>query len=72
VFFEPGLHYSALSATADASGPPDEQQLHYLAQLGFRAGNKLDLLGAIGLRHTFIGGSGARFAPELRVGIGFF
>jgi len=72
VFLEPGLHYSASNKTADASGAPDEQQLHYLAQLGYRAGEKLDLLGAAGLRQTFIGGSGARLAPELRAGIAFF
>jgi hypothetical protein len=72
LFLEPGLHYSASSQTADASGAPNEQQFHYMTQLGYRAGNKLDLLGGAGLRHTFIGGSGARFAPELQAGVAFF
>jgi hypothetical protein len=71
-FFEPGVHYAALLDTADGSGAPDEQQLHYLAQLGWRAGNQLDLLAAAGVRHTFAGGSGAAWAPEARLGIGFF
>jgi hypothetical protein len=71
-FLEPGVHYSALLDTADASGGPDEQQLHYVAQLGLRVGNKLDLLLAVGARHTLAGGSGAAFAPEGRAGIAFF
>jgi hypothetical protein len=66
------VHYSGSVRTADASGAPNEQQLHYLLQLGLRLGDKLDLLAAAGFRHTFAGGTGAAFAPELRAGIGFF
>lgn len=72
LFLEPGLHYSATNGTEAASGAPDAHQFHYMVQLGYRAGDKLDLLGGAGLRHTFSGGSGAPFAPELRAGIAFF
>jgi hypothetical protein len=71
-FLEPGLHYSASNDTDDASGAPDKQQLRYMAELGYRAGDKVDLLAGVGVRHTFIGGSGARLAPELQAGIAFF
>jgi len=71
LFLEPGLHYSAKLHTADASGAPDEHQFHYIALLGYRAGNKLDLLGGGGLQHTFAGVP-ASLAPELRAGIAFF
>jgi hypothetical protein len=72
LFFEPGVHYSGSNKTKDASGAPEEQQVHYLAQFGYRVGNKLDLLGAAGARQTVAGGSGAKAAPELRAGIAFF
>lgn len=71
LFLEPGLHYSATHETADASGAPDEHRFHYIALIGYRAGNKLDLLGGGGVRHTFVGGP-ARAVPELRAGIAFF
>ncbi len=71
-FLEPGVHYTALLATTDASGAPDQQRLLYLAELGWRVGEKLDLLVGAGARHTVIGGSPAAFSPEARVGIGFF
>jgi len=71
-FLEPGVHYSALLDTADASGAPDEQQLHYLAELGLRVGEKLDLIAGAGVRHTIVGGSGSPFHPEARAGIAFF
>jgi len=71
-FFEPGVHYSGSHETADASGSVDEQQLHYLAGLGLRLGNKLDLFAAAGVRHTVAGGSGAPVSPEVRAGIAFF
>jgi hypothetical protein len=74
-FLEPGVHYSASQVTADtadASGTLNEQHLHYLAQVGLRVGNKVDLLAAAGVRHTIAGDSGAVVAPELRAGIGFF
>jgi hypothetical protein len=71
-FLEPGVHYTALLDTADASGGPSEQRLLYLAELGWRIGDKLDLLAGGGLRHTVAGGTGATFGPEARVGIGFF
>jgi len=70
LFLEPGVHYSAWNGTADASGAPDQQQLHYLAELGYRVGNKIDLLVGAGARHTFVGSTGLR--PELRAGIAFF
>lgn len=71
LFLEPGLHYSASNGTDDASGAPDEHQFHYIALVGYRAGNKLDLLGGGGLRHTFAGAP-ASVSPELRAGIAFF
>jgi len=71
-FLEPGVHYSALQSTADASGAPDQQRLLYLAELGWRVGDKLDLLAGAGARHTVVGGSSAAFSPEARLGIGFF
>ncbi len=71
-FLEPGVHYSATHAAADASGAPDLQQLHYIAQVGLRIGNKLDLLAGGGVSHTVAGGSGAAIAPDVRVGIAFF
>jgi hypothetical protein len=71
-FLEPGVHYSALLDTADASGAPNEQQLHYLAELGLRVGEKLDVIAGAGVRHTIVGGSGSPFAPEARAGIAFF
>jgi hypothetical protein len=71
-FLEPGVHYSGSQSTSGTTGSPDEHQLHYLAQLGLRLGDKIDLLAGAGVRHTVLGGSGARVVPELRVGIGFF
>ena len=71
-FLEPGVHYTALLATGDSSSAPDQQRLTYLAELGWRAGEKLDLLVGAGARHTVIGGSASAFSPEARVGIGFF
>jgi len=68
-FFEPGVHYSSLQNTVDASGAIREHQLHYLGQVGLRVGGKLDLLVAAGARHTVTTGS---VAPELRAGIAFF
>jgi hypothetical protein len=59
-------------ATADASGAPDEQQLHYLVDLGLRVGEKLDLLVGGGVRHTIVGGDGAGIEPEALAGIAFF
>ncbi|HYQ17847.1 MAG TPA: hypothetical protein VEQ58_18870, partial [Polyangiaceae bacterium] len=72
LFLEPGVHYSATNGTADASGAPDEQRLHYLVELGYRVGNKVDLLAGAGVRHTFVSDSGAKLRPELRAGIAFF
>jgi hypothetical protein len=71
-FFEPGVHYSATHQTADASGDPDQHYLYYLAQLGLRVGNKLDLLVGGGIRHLAAGGSGTAVRPEVRAGIAFF
>jgi hypothetical protein len=71
-FFEPGLLYSATSASADASGAPDAQRFHYLAQLGFRAWSRLDLLAGVALRHTFLGAARGKLQPELQAGIAFF
>lgn len=74
LFVEPGVHYSATHDTADASGAPDRHRLHYLALLGYRAGDKLDLLGGGGLRLTIAGADPGEKAlsPELRAGIAFF
>jgi hypothetical protein len=72
LFFEPGVHYSGRYLIEDPSGAPDEHRLHYLAQLGLRVGDRVDLLGAAGLRHVVSGGSGASVAPELRAGVAFF
>jgi hypothetical protein len=71
-FLEPSVHYSATHGFVDASGAPDGQYLSYLAQLGFRVGDKLDLLAGGGVRHTVAGGTGAVIEPEARVGIAFF
>jgi len=71
-FLEPSVHYSATHGFVDASGAPDGQYMSYLAQLGFRVGDKLDLLAGGGVRHTVAGGPGAVIAPEARVGIAFF
>jgi hypothetical protein len=71
-FLEPSVHYSATHGFVDASGAPDGQRLHYLAQLGVRVSDKLDLLAGGGVRHTVSGGTGAAIAPEIRVGIAFF
>ncbi|HXK17625.1 MAG TPA: hypothetical protein VNG33_07475, partial [Polyangiaceae bacterium] len=71
-FFEPGVHYSSSQRTTDASGSVQGHQLHYLAQIGLRVGDKVDLLVAAGARHTVVGGSDTALAPELRVGIGLF
>lgn len=72
LFFEPGVHYSATNGMKDAAGAPEEHQLHYLAQLGYRVGNRVDFLGAAGIRQTLSGGTGADVVPELRAGIAFF
>jgi len=71
-FFEPGIHYSSSQRTVDAAGGLQGQQLHYLAQVGLRLGDKVDLLLAAGARQNVVGGSGATVAPELRVGLGLF
>jgi hypothetical protein len=71
-FLEPGVHYSVTQSAADASGASGEHQLHYLAQVGVRVGNKLDLLVGAGVRHTVSGGSGSAIAPDFRAGIAFF
>jgi len=71
-FLEPGLHYMALLATADASGAPDEQRVLFLVDLGWRAGNQLDLLLGGGVRQTVAGGDGATLAPEAHAGLAFF
>ncbi|MDF3065716.1 MAG: hypothetical protein K0R38_1317 [Polyangiaceae bacterium] len=72
LFFEPGVHYSGKHRTRDLSGAPDEHRLHYLAQFGYRVGNKVDFLGAAGVRNVISGGTGASIVPELRAGIAFF
>ncbi|HYJ11441.1 MAG TPA: hypothetical protein VEX18_20610 [Polyangiaceae bacterium] len=72
LFLEPGVHYSATHQTADASGNPDQHYLYYLAQLGLRVGNSLDLLAGGGIRHLAAGGSGTAIRPEVRAGIAFF
>jgi hypothetical protein len=72
LFLEPGVHYSGKHRTADASGPPDEHRLHYVAQLGYRVGDKLDLLAGAGARQVIVGGEGKAWSPELRAGLGFF
>ncbi len=72
VFWEPGVHYSGTHLTKDASGALAEHRLHYLAQLGYRVGDKLDLLAAVGARQTLSGGAGSNAAPELRLGLAFF
>jgi opacity protein-like surface antigen len=72
LFLEPGVHYSGKHRTEDASGAPEEQRLHYLAQLGYRVGNKVDLLVAAGARHVLTGGDGKVFTPELRLGVALF
>jgi opacity protein-like surface antigen len=71
-FLEPSVHYSATHGLVDASGAPDGQYVSYLAQLGLRVGDKLDLLAGGGVRHTVAGGSGGAIAPEARAGIAFF
>jgi hypothetical protein len=71
-FLEPALHYSGLHSTREASGAPDEHQLHYLGHLGLRLADKLDLFVAAGVRHTVAGGSGSAVGPEARGGIAFF
>jgi len=73
-FLEPGVHYSAWINTDDGSGPPDHHDLAYLVQAGLRLGQKLDLLAAVGLRHTVVGGEDgdSPLGPELRGGIAFF
>jgi len=71
-FVEPGIHYSSSQSTADASGAVQEQQLHFLAQIGLRLAGKVDLLLAGGVRHSIVGGSGAAITPDIRVGIGLF
>jgi hypothetical protein len=72
LFFEPGVHYSAVSQVDTADGPPDAHYLHYLLQGGLRLGNKIDLLAAVGLRHHIAGGSPGGVDPDLRIGLGFF
>lgn len=71
-FVEPGVHYSGHHQTADASGSPDEHQLHYVALGGVRVGSKVDFLLGGGLRQTVAGGTGAALAPEGRAAIAFF
>lgn len=71
LFVEPGVHYAATHQTADASGDPDQHYLYYLAQLGVRLGDKIDLLGGAGIRQLLTAGSGA-LKPEVRAGIAFF
>jgi hypothetical protein len=72
LFFEPGVHYSGRHRTEDASGAPEEHRLHYLAGFGYRVGDKVDFLGAAGVRNVVAGGTGARVVPELRAGLAFF
>ena len=71
-FLEPGVHYSGTNKTVDASGSPDAHQLHYLCGVGYRVGDKLDLLAAVGVRHTLVGSSDPVMVPEARGGIAFF
>ena len=72
LFFEPGVHYAATHQTSDASGAPDQHYLYYLAQLGLRVGNKLDLLAGGGIRHLATGAPDSAVQPEVRAGIAFF
>jgi hypothetical protein len=71
-FLEPGVHYTGSNKTADASGSPDDHELHYLCGVGYRVGDKLDLLAAVGVRHTVVGSSDPVMVPEARGGIAFF
>jgi hypothetical protein len=71
LFFEPGLHYAGTHRTADASGSLEAHYIYYLAMVGLRLGNKIDLLGGGGLRQLLTG-TGDATGPEVRAGIAFF
>jgi hypothetical protein len=71
-FLEPGAHYSASQKTTDTTGKPDTHRLHYVALLGIRLGNKLDLLAGGGVSHRLVGDTGSAVQPDVRAGIAFF
>jgi hypothetical protein len=71
-FLEPGVHYSAAQKTTDTTGKPDTHRLHYVALLGVRLGNKLDLLAGGGVSQRLVGDTGAALEPDVRAGIAFF
>lgn len=71
-FLEPGVHYSGAQKTTDTTGKPDTHRLHYVALLGVRLGNKLDLLAGGGVSQRLVGDTGAAVEPDVRAGIAFF
>ncbi|HEX2871502.1 MAG TPA: hypothetical protein VHP33_09605 [Polyangiaceae bacterium] len=71
-FLEPGVHYSAAQKIENTTGAPDTHRLHYVALVGVRLGNKLDLLAGGGVSQRLVGDSGAAVEPDVRVGIAFF
>jgi hypothetical protein len=71
-FLEPGVHYSAAQKTTDTTGKPDTHRAHYVALLGVRLGNKLDLLAGGGVSQRLVGTTGAAIEPDVRAGIAFF
>jgi hypothetical protein len=71
-FLEPGVHYSAAQQIVDTTGAPDTHRLHYVALLGIRLGNKLDLFAGGGVSQRLVGTSGAAVEPDVRAGIAFF
>jgi hypothetical protein len=71
-FLEPGVHYSAAQKIENTTGAPDTHRLHYVALLGIRLGNKLDLLAGGGVSQRLVGDTGAALEPDVRAGIAFF
>lgn len=74
IFLEPGVHYSGRQSVGDAEAGSGltRHELHYLVGAGLRLANKVDLLAAGGVRHTFSGTDEGQAAPEARLGLAFF
>jgi hypothetical protein len=74
IFLEPGVHYSGSQSVGDAEAASglSRHDVHYLAGVGLRLGNKVDLLAAGGVRHTVDGTDVGTIAPVARLGLAFF
>lgn len=74
LFLEPGVHYTGRQKVDDAESGAglSAHELHYLLGVGLRLNNRVDLLAAGGVRHTFAGEEGRSLGPSVRAGMAFF